>query len=128
MSSGNCCLWMEKHSFSRMVKRIERELKTVSIMIDLYCRHHHGTDKPCESCRGLLEYAMQRVLRCPFRKGKPVCAKCSIHCYKLDMREKIKTVMRFSGPKMIFSHPILAVRHLIDAQKQPPSLTGKGGN
>jgi len=111
-----------------MVKRIERELKTVGIMIDLYCRYHHGGDNRCASCQELFEYATQRVLRCPFGKGKPVCAKCLIHCYKPEMRGKIKSVMRFSGPKMIISHPILALRHLIDAQKRPPSLPGKRKN
>lgn len=27
------------------------------------------------------------------------------------MREQIRTVMRWSGPRMLFVHPVLAVRH-----------------
>ena len=30
---------------------------------------------------------------------------------------KIKTVMRFSGPRMLFYHPIMAIRHLIGNNK-----------
>jgi hypothetical protein len=29
------------------------------------------------------------------------------------MREEIGRVMRFSGPRMMFGHPILALRHVI---------------
>ncbi len=105
-----------------------RELKTVGIMIDIYCRHAHGLDKRCGDCEELFEYATQRYLRCPFGKNKPVCAKCKIHCYKPDMRDKIRKVMKFSGPKMIFSYPILAVRHLIATQKEPLDSTGKKRN
>ena len=34
------------------------------------------------------------------------------------MREKIRAVMRFSGPRMLLYHPVLAVRHLIEQQRE----------
>jgi hypothetical protein len=37
---------------------------------------------------------------------------CPVHCFKPEMREKIKTVMRFSGPLMIYRHPIIGLQHL----------------
>jgi hypothetical protein len=111
---------MEKQH--RPMSRIEREIKTVGIMIDMYCRHHHGADQLCESCRELSGYARQRALKCPFGEDKPVCSKCRIHCYKADMKAKIKEVMKFSGPRMVHSHPILAVRHLMAARKEPPAI------
>jgi len=95
------------------MKRIEREIKTVGVMIDMFCRHHHDSDKRCKDCQELFEYANQKVLKCPFGNDKPTCAKCQIHCYKPEMRERIKAVMKFSGPKMIVFHPILALIHLI---------------
>jgi hypothetical protein len=92
----------------------EREIKTVGIMIDMYCRDRHGGGKvPCESCRDLFSYAEQRILKCPFREDKPVCSQCRIHCYKPQMRKQIGEVMRFAGPKMMFCHPVLALRHVI---------------
>jgi hypothetical protein len=34
------------------------------------------------------------------------------------MRELIKKVMKYSGPKMIFHHPILAIKHLIESKRE----------
>jgi hypothetical protein len=34
------------------------------------------------------------------------------------MREKIRVVMRYSGPRMMFSHPILAIKHVMDGKKE----------
>lgn len=44
---------------------------------------------------------------------KTFCSNCRVHCYKPEMREKIREVMRFSGPRMIFYHPVPAVYHVI---------------
>ena len=33
-------------------------------------------------------------------------------------REKIREVMRFSGPRMLFHHPVAAVRHLIETNAE----------
>ena len=33
---------------------------------------------------------------------KTFCSNCRAHCYRLEMREEIRKVMRFSGPRMIF--------------------------
>lgn len=91
-----------------------RELRTVDHMIHLYCRHHHGTEvQLCPSCLELLAYARQRLLNCPYGEEKPTCAKCPIHCYKPDVRVKIRDVMRYAGPRMLMRHPVLAVRHLV---------------
>ncbi len=83
-------------------------------MIRIYCRAHHGAAKDlCENCSGLLTYAQQRIEKCPFGIKKPVCNQCSVHCYKPDMRKQVQEIMRFSGPRMMRHHPILALRHLV---------------
>jgi len=41
---------------------------------------------------------------------------CPVHCYKPDKREQIISVMRFSGPRMIYQYPVLGVMHIIDKQ------------
>jgi hypothetical protein len=33
------------------------------------------------------------------------------------MRERIRQVMRYAGPRMLFNHPILSVFHLIHRVK-----------
>ena len=94
----------------------EREKRTVALMIRLYCRKKHGTKKNLLSrMRSLLsQYAMQRSDKCPFMETKTFCSNCRVHCYKPEMREKIREVMRFSGPRMILHHPVMAVRHVIE--------------
>lgn len=96
--------------------RLEREAKTIGEMIGLYCRvQHGGRDGLCAECTALRDYAFLRVNRCRFGADKPVCAKCPVHCYKPDMRERVRDVMRWAGPRMLVHHPLLAVRHLVDS-------------
>ena len=33
--------------------------------------------------------------------------------YRPEMKERIRMVMRWSGPRMIIYHPIVAIRHLM---------------
>jgi hypothetical protein len=93
---------------------MEKEIKTVEIMIDLYCRGQHGSKGVlCPECRGLFEYVAQRLEKCPFKENKPTCSQCPMHCYKPDMRKRIKAVMKYSGPRMLWRHPILTGRHYL---------------
>ena len=96
----------------------EREKETVSLMIRLYCRKKHGGKDLGPDCAALDAYARQRSDKCPFMETKTFCSNCKVHCYKKDMREKIRQVMRFSGPRMIFHHPVMAIRHVIDTKKE----------
>ncbi len=100
----------------RMSKR-EREKNTVTKMIRLYCSKNHGTEEElCPECSILNEYARSRSDQCPFMETKTFCVNCSVHCYQDDMREKIRKVMRFSGPRMIYVDPLAALRHLIESK------------
>ncbi|MDD6852029.1 MAG: nitrous oxide-stimulated promoter family protein [Bacteroidales bacterium] len=94
-------------------RRIEEEKMVVEQMIHLFCRKHEGHPELCPSCRELLNYAHSRLDRCCFGEDKPTCKKCPIHCYRPEMKEKIKQVMRWSGPRMILYHPLAAIKHLL---------------
>ena len=100
----------------------QREKRIVAEMIRLYCRKKHGQNELCPECAQLLQYASDRSDRCPFVETKTFCSNCRVHCYKAEMREKIRIVMRFSGPRMLFHHPVLALRHLIEDQKEKRRL------
>lgn len=95
---------------------LARERKTVLAMIALFCRKKHQgglLQKPlCPNCQELSQYAAGRVERCIFGEQKPACVKCPVHCYRKDMRERIRVVMRAAGPAMALHHPYLALRHL----------------
>ena len=108
---------------NKIESKREREKRTVSLMIRIYCKKKHGTKKGlCPECDALDAYARMRSDKCPFMETKTFCSNCRVHCYKADMREKIRAVMRFSGPRMIFSHPIMAIRHVIESQKEKRRL------
>lgn len=87
----------------------QKEIELVSLMIHLYCLHHDDIDE-----QQLQDYAIHRIQKCPMMESKTFCSRCQIHCYQKEMQEKIKRVMRYSGPRMIFYHPIIAIKHLID--------------
>lgn len=92
----------------------KNENEIVFEMIKLYCtKKHKCKNGLCSECKELNEYAVERTEKCPFMETKTFCSNCKVHCYNKEMREKIKRVMGFSGPRMIFHHPILAIRHLI---------------
>lgn len=107
--------------------RIRREKLTVSFMIARYCSGHHERASRehrcnngsrnislCRECYTLHLYAMRRLSLCQFGEGKSTCVECPVHCYKPAMRTQIKDVMKYSGPRMLLSHPVLTVWHLLD--------------
>ena len=93
----------------------EKEKKLIPVMIKKYCRAKHKVKGGgmCEECASLTEYALFRLEKCPFKENKRFCSFCRIHCYKSDAREKIKQVMRWAGPRMIFTQPAFALKHVI---------------
>ena len=98
------------------VRRIEKEKKTLDKLMFLYCRAHHNTESGelCEECNVLRDYAKTRIDKCVFGINKPTCQNCHVHCYKPEIKEEIIVVMRYSGPKMIYKHPLAAVNHFIN--------------
>ena len=101
--------------------RMRREARTIRAMIEMYCRDQHGSQGSlCPECEALSVYAMERLRRCPYQEGKTTCAKCPIHCYKPSMREQVRVVMRYAGPRMMFRHPVMAAWHLFDGRRKEP--------
>ena len=97
-----------------------REQKVVGQMIAIYCHgtHHTPAGQLCPQCQALNAYAMERSDKCPFMEEKTFCSNCKVHCYKPEMREKIREVMRFSGPRMLLVHPAAAIRHVIETRRE----------
>ena len=104
-------------------KKRQKEQYVVEEMIRLYCRKNHPKEKRqegqmCPDCQRLSDYAKQRSQKCPFMEEKTFCANCKVHCYKPEMREQIRQVMRFSGPRMLLYHPVLAIWHLVCSRQE----------
>ena len=103
--------------------RLARELATLRAMLALNCNAHHGAREGlCPECDALMTYATRRLDRCVFGDDKPTCANCAVHCYNAPMREAVRNVMRYAGPRMLLRHPVLAIAHLRDGRRPAPPL------
>ena len=102
--------------------RIRRERTTARAMVAIYCHHHYGGPGLCDVCSELADYADRKLDHCPYGGEKPACVMCPIHCYQPEPRERMREVMRFAGPRMMWRHPYLAIRHLLDERKKAPEL------
>jgi Nitrous oxide-stimulated promoter len=103
------------------------------VMIRMYCvTHHQGLrvfseieptsssragNRLCHECTAVLEYSFRRIESCRFGDEKPTCDQCQVHCFLPETRDQVRTVMRYSGPRMTIRHSYLAVRHLLDARR-----------
>lgn len=120
----------------QLADKREREKDVVCLMIRLHCEGRHGEARAaagtpkgelCPECAELAAHACGRVDRCPFMETKTFCSNCRVHCYKPEMRERIREVMRYSGPRMIYHHPVMAVRHLIESWREKRRQVGEQG-
>ena len=102
-------------------RRLAREWKTVVAMLRIYCRGHHG-GAPCRECDELQCYVRVRLDRCRFGAGKPTCARCPVHCYQRDRREQARVIMRYAGPRMLWEHPVMSLRHWLDGFRKAPAI------
>jgi hypothetical protein len=109
--------------------RIARERATIRSMVQLFCTDHHAPGAGlCRECEDLLGYALKRLETCPFQEKKPACNRCTVHCYSATQRDRVKTVMRYAGPRMLLRHPIQGLRHLIDIFGPIPELAMRKRN
>lgn len=106
-------------------KRIQREKRTIEKMIALYKAGCPQAEPEPERYQALYRYAVKRLDRCAFGEEKPACKQCPIHCYQPAKREEMKQIMRWAGPRMLWHHPVLAIRHLIDDKRPVPPIPEK---
>lgn len=101
------------------MRKIEKDKKTLYFMIDLYCqKKHKSTVEACDECADIYQYASKKLDLCKFGDDKPNCKKCTIHCYNKATRSRIREIMRFSGPRIIFHRPYQYIRYALKSGKQ----------
>ena len=105
-------------------KKWKKESDTVDYMIWYYChkKHHSKRGEVCNDCKELMDYCHFRLSKCPWGEKKPFCSNCKIHCYDSKHRERIREIMRFSGPRMLLNHPIMAISHCVQTIKEKKKL------
>ncbi|EDM29365.1 hypothetical protein LNTAR_23284 [Lentisphaera araneosa HTCC2155] len=100
-----------------MKKHITFEKQVIATMISIYCRKQHCKSKNlCKDCYQLYRYSTKRLNRCPFGESKPACQYCKVHCYEKAMRQRVRDVMAFAGPRMLYQHPIMSLKHLCQSK------------
>ena len=103
--------------------RREREKRTISNMVAIYCAGNHDAatraetsfagEPLCPACKAVDDYCVLRTERCRSMAHKTSCEECGNHCYAPAEREQIRAIMRYAGPRMILHHPVAAIRHLL---------------
>ena len=106
-----------------VARRREREKRTISNMVAIYCAGHHDRalrtetgyagEAMCPDCKAIDDYCVLRTDRCRSMAVKTNCEECGNHCYAPAERERIREIMRYSGPRMMLHHPLAAIRHLM---------------
>ena len=107
--------------FDRLDRKKGSELRVLRDFIAVYCRENHRTEDKspftvkdsrlrdalgdkdlmlCNDCGKLLNHGTAKLMLCPY-EPKPTCRKCPTHCYAPRYREKVRRVMRFSGPYLV---------------------------
>jgi len=92
---------------------IDSEKRIVGKMIHIYCKNKHAEKSICSECLNLLNYVHDKLEKCKYQNNKPSCKKCKTHCYRAEERNKIKSVMRYAGFRMLWHYPIATIKHLL---------------
>lgn len=116
-----CVPWQQKSGIIMNEKATRaRKKEIIDTMVHIYCRgqrHVMAKETLCADCSRLLEYAKQRVDTCMHAQEKLFCSKCPIRCYKPEMRERVRAVMQYAGPRMLWHSPMTALKHMIASLK-----------
>lgn len=93
------------------MKNTDRGYSLVSLMIEKYYDKHKDLAYEKED---LLSYVEKKLSLCPHGDDKPFCSSCKIHCYDEIHRARIKKVMKYMGPRMIFYAPKQSLKHFLE--------------
>ena len=91
--------------------------------------HYHsfvnfsGAIPPARSRPAMQGASRRRFVATPV--ARLTCANCLVHCRPAEMREQIRVVMRWAGPRMLLRHPIMGIAHMIDEHRPVPTLPAK---
>ena len=110
-------------------KKREKEKESILCMIEIYCKHNHkeyhknynktfGSKNICRECEEIYHYACERTDRCRFIETKTFCSACKTHCYETTYRERIREIMRYGGPRLLFDSPMMVLRHMFIEWKE----------
>jgi hypothetical protein len=114
-----------------------KDTELVTRFTEWYCKAHHDEDSRlplessgvdagiygsrtpllCEDCAIYARYSELRTESCP-HNPKPFCTDCPNKCYKEEMVEYARKVMRYSGPRSLrTSYCLRAIQHILASRR-----------
>lgn len=99
-----------------MASNADKDRKTLEAIGLIYCRAHHESASKdeaglCPSCREAVDATLERAQNCP-NDHDGNCQDCDIKCQRGEAQERIKRIMRYSAPRMLFRHPLMTFEYL----------------
>lgn len=97
-------------------KQSARDLKTLEAIGRIFCNAHHpDADRDeaglCPACRNTIDATFARTATCPNHQ-RSNCEDCAVKCQRGDAQARIKEIMRYSAPRMLFRHPLMTLEYL----------------
>ena len=104
---------LPKRKEPELKNTVPKERENIRKTFGVYCNANHETEggKLCPKCTALLSTVMIKIQRCPYGTGKPICDKCETPCFGENQTKEFRAIMQSGQKKMIFSNPIMAVKH-----------------
>lgn len=65
-------------------------------------------------CYEIIKNAFKHINRCPHSFYKTFCHHCPTKCYTCCELEDINPIMAYSGKRILFKHPIMGIRFVIN--------------
>ena len=104
---------LPKRKEPELKNNVPKEKENIRKTFGVYCNANHGTTdgKLCAKCTALLTNVMIKIQRCPYGIGKPICDRCETPCFGEDVTKDFLEIMKAGQKKMMFSHPLMTVKH-----------------
>lgn len=109
--------FLPKRKEPELKNNTPKERENIRKTFGVYCHSHHNTegDKLCQKCTALLTTIFTKISRCPYGISKPICDKCETPCFGEKATNDFLTIMKSSQRKMLFSHPMMTIKHKIQS-------------
>lgn len=93
-----------------------RDRRTLEAIGRIYCHGNHAHMAKdaaglCLQCRCAVESTLARTIACP-NGHEGNCQDCRIHCQRGEAQERIRKIMHYAAPRMVFRHPIMTAHYL----------------
>ena len=108
---------LPKRKEPELKNNIPKEKENIRKTFGVYCHSNHNTeeDKLCPKCTALLTTVFTKIGRCPYGITKPICDKCETPCFGEKATNEFLTIMNSSQRKMLFSHPMMTIKHKLQS-------------